>query len=66
VSLRSFHLLFIAMSGLLAAFLAVWAVGEYRASHEVSQIVTAVVSLAGAGALAAYGVAFQRKTRRFS
>ena len=32
MSLRAFHLLFIALSIVLAAFLAAWAMGQYQAS----------------------------------
>ena len=34
MSLRAFHLFFIALSIVLAAFCAAWAVGQYRAMHE--------------------------------
>ena len=61
--LRAFHLLFIGMSVMLAAFSAAWAVGQYRAQHQPVFIVAAVLSIAGACALAAYGTAFRRKTR---
>jgi hypothetical protein len=63
MSLRAFHLLFIALSVILAAFFAAWAVEQYRSVHQVSYIVLSVVSLACGIALAAYGTAFQRKTR---
>ena len=48
---------------MLAAFSAAWAVGQYRAGHQAVYIVAAVMSIVGACALAAYGTAFQRKTR---
>jgi hypothetical protein len=63
MSLRAFHLLFIAMSVVLAAFCAAWAVGQYRAGHDAMFMVTALGSLVVAGGLAAYGTAFQRKTK---
>ena len=63
MSLRAFHLLFIALSTILAAFFAAWAMGQYRVVHETGYAVAAVVSLVGAGGLAAYGTAFQRKTK---
>lgn len=66
MSLRAFHLLFIALSIVLAAFFAAWAVGEFRAGHGALYVVTAALALVVAAALAVYGVAFQRKTRRFS
>ena len=63
MSLKAFHLVFIAVSIVLAAFMAAWATSQYRALHEAGYIVTAVVSaLAGAG-LAVYVVKFQRKVR---
>ena len=63
MSLRAFHLFFIAVSGMLAAFCAAWAVAQYRVDHSASYAVGAVVSVACAGALACYGAMFQRKTR---
>ena len=64
MSLKAFHLFFIAVSIVLAAFTAAWAAGQYRELHETSYILTAVGSgLAGAG-LAVYAARFQRKARR--
>jgi hypothetical protein len=63
MGLRSFHLVFIGMSVILAAFSAAWAVGQYRIEHQAVFIVTAALSILGACALAVYGAAFQRKTR---
>jgi steroid 5-alpha reductase family enzyme len=63
MGLRSFHLLFIALSVLLMAFVAAWATGQYRQEHN------ALYALWGAGAvvlgaiLVIYGASFQRKTR---
>lgn len=64
MSLRAFHLLFIALSVVLAAFFAAWAIGQYRVEHEVGYMAAAVASLLSGVALAVYGAAFQRKTRR--
>ena len=63
MTLRMFHLFFIAVSVILAAFCAAWAVGQYRAMPDAVFIVTAVGSIVGALGLAMYGTAFQRKTR---
>lgn len=49
---------------MLAAFSAAWAVGQYRIEHQAVFMVTAVLSIVGACGLAAYGTAFQRKTRK--
>jgi uncharacterized membrane protein YadS len=63
VGLRAFHLLFIGLSVVLAAFSAAWAVGQYRVDHQPVFMAAAAVSIAGACGLAAYATAFQRKTR---
>jgi len=63
MSLRAFHLLFIACSVMLAAFVAAWAIGQYRVDHQPGYIAASVVSMTACGALAVYGTAFRRKTR---
>jgi len=63
VSLRAFHLLFIALSVVLAAFFAAWAAAQYRLEHQIGYAATAALALASGGGLAVYGARFQRKTR---
>ncbi len=63
MSLRSFHLLFVTLSVVLAAFFAAWAAGQYRLEHETGYVVLGVLALACGGGLATYGTIFQRKTR---
>lgn len=63
MSLRAFHLLFIALSIVLAAFLAAWAMEQYRAGRDAVYLVASAGSLLSAGGLAVYLAAFQRKTR---
>jgi hypothetical protein len=63
MSLRAFHLLFISLSVMLAAFSAAWAVGQYRIDHDAIYVVTTVAAVATAAGLMWYGTAFQRKTR---
>ena len=63
MSLKAFHLLFIALSIALTVFFAAWAAREYRVEHGTGYLVTSVMSLAASGALVAYGAAFRRKTR---
>lgn len=63
MSLRSFHLVFIGVTVVLAAFVAAWAVQQYQAVHALGYAMTAALSLAAGGALIAYGAAFRRKTR---
>jgi hypothetical protein len=64
MSLKNFHLVFIAVSVVLAAFVAAWAAQQYRSLHAAGYIVTAVAALASGAGLAVYGAAFQRKMRR--
>jgi len=64
VSLRAFHLLFIALSVILCAFCAAWALGAYRTDPRATLLATSVACLVVATGLAAYGTVFQRKTRQ--
>jgi hypothetical protein len=63
MSLKNFHLFFIAVSALLAAFCAAWAAIQYRLDPTATYAAGAVVSVVCAGALAVYAAMFQRKTR---
>jgi hypothetical protein len=63
MSLRAFHLFFIAVSVVLAAFFAAWAAGQYSAGHEISYVIVGVLSLASGLGLAIYAAKFQRKTK---
>jgi hypothetical protein len=63
VSLRAFHLVFIGASVILAAFVAAWAIGEYRVQQDTTYLVAGGASMAAAVGLAVYATAFQRKTR---
>ena len=64
MSLRSIHLVFIAASIILAVLVAIWGVGMYTSGRgSVGHAVFAAGSLLSAGGLAAYLVAFVRKTR---
>ena len=64
MSLRAFHLLFIALSVILTAFFAAWAAGQYLSAHDVSYAITGLMSLASGVGLVFYGVAFQKRTRK--
>jgi hypothetical protein len=64
MSLKAFHLFFIALSIVLAAFVTAWAVSQYQARHDVDFALAGLVSAAVGAGLAVYGAAFQRKARR--
>lgn len=63
MGLRSFHLLFISLSVILAAFVAAWATSQYRLEHDGAYVVWGAGAVAAATVLVVYGAAFQRKTR---
>ena len=63
MSLRMFHMVFIGVSAVLAAFVAAWAVQQYQAAQASIYAVTAALALAAGGGLIAYGTALQRKTK---
>jgi hypothetical protein len=63
MSLRAFHILFIALSIVLAAFLAAWAMREYQVAQDPLYLGGSVAALLSAGGLALYASAFLRKTR---
>jgi len=63
MSLRMFHMVFIGVSVVLAAFVAAWAVQQYQAVHAAGYLATAVLAIVSGGGLIKYGTAFQRKTR---
>jgi hypothetical protein len=64
MSLRTFHLFFIAVSAVLAAFCSAWAFSQFQAEHHsVIYGAGGVVSALSVPGLAFYGAAFQRKTR---
>jgi hypothetical protein len=66
MSLRAFHLFFIAISAVLAAFCAAWAVAQYRVEPSAAYAAGAVTSTLCVVALAVYGTIFQRKMRKLS
>ena len=66
MSLRAFHLFFIAVSTILAAFVAAWAAQQYQTTHAVGYALASAGALLSGVGMAVYGAAFQRKTRRMS
>ena len=63
MSLKAFHLLFIAISVVLAAFFGAWSFNEYQAGRNIAFAASGVASLAAGIGLAMYGAAFQRKAK---
>ena len=66
MSLSAFHLFFLSVSAVMAAFCSAWAFSQYRADHQAIYVVGSVASALSVAGLALYGAAFQRKTRKLS
>lgn len=64
MGLRLFHLFFIGVSVMLAAFCAAWATGMYRTAGDGVYLAGVIGSALAAFGLMAYGAAFQRKMRQ--
>ena len=64
MGLRRFHLLFISLSVVLAAFVAAWAATQYRTEPSMTYVAAAIASIGAGALLAVYGARFQRKTKR--
>ena len=63
MSLRAFHLFFISLSAVMAAFCCAWAFSQYKVDHGVIYAAGSAASALSVAGLAVYGAAFQRKTR---
>ena len=62
MSLRGFHLLFIALSAMMAMGVALWGLIQFSGGPgEAAYLVLAVISLAGGGWLIRYGIRVRRK-----
>jgi uncharacterized transporter YbjL len=66
MSLKAFHLVFISVCVVLMAFVAAWAGQQFMNGRAAVYAVTAAGALASGAALAFYGAAFQKRTRRLS
>jgi hypothetical protein len=66
MSLKFFHLFFIAISAVLTAFCAAWAIAQYRVEPSAAYAAGAAVSALSTCGLAVYGTLFQRKMRKLS
>jgi hypothetical protein len=64
MSLKFFHILFIAVSTLMCLVVGLWAINEYRAAGGASSIVLAAVAFIGGGFLVVYGNRFLQKFRK--
>jgi steroid 5-alpha reductase family enzyme len=66
MSLKAFHVVFIAASVSLAAVMAAWALGNWRSGGSPADLAWGVGSSIAAVGLIAYGAVFIRKLRHIS
>lgn len=66
MSLKAFHIVFIAAAASLAGVMGAWALGNWRAGGASSDLAWGVGSFVSALALVAYGAVFIRKLRHIS
>ena len=64
MSLRFFHVLFIACSTLMALVVGIWAIDAYRTDGSATWLALAVLSFVGGGLLVVYSNRFLQKTRK--
>jgi len=64
VSLKGVHLVFIAMSSLLAFLFGGWCLRSYAAQHRLAYLGSGLLSFAAGAGLIFYGAWFLRKVRR--
>ena len=64
MSLRFFHILFIALSALMSLVVGIWAIDAYRTDGAATWAALAVLALAGGGLLVIYGTRFLKKMRK--
>jgi hypothetical protein len=66
MSLKAFHIVFIALSILLTLFCGVWLLREYASSRHLSYLVAGILFLLGGGGLICYGKSVLRKLKHIS
>jgi len=66
MSLKAFHIVFIAISILLAFFCGAWLLNEYAASRHTTFLVAGILFLLAGGGLICYGKSVLRKLKHIS
>lgn len=64
MSLRFFHIVFIALSSLVSIVVGIWALDAYRTDGSTTWIALAALAFAGGALLVVYGNRFLQKTRK--
>jgi len=66
MSLKTFHIVFIALSVIMAFGFGAWLINGYFSSHDMIQLFGGALSIIAGGALIVYGIRFLRKLRHVS
>lgn len=66
MSLKGFHLLFIALAALMALGVGIWATNAWHATEHGGWLALAATAFAGSGGLVVYGNLFVRKARQLA
>ena len=66
MSLKAFHIVFIALSILLAFFCGIWLLREYASSRHTSFLIAGIFFLLAGGGLICYGKSVLRKLKHIS
>jgi hypothetical protein len=66
MSLKAFHIVFIALSILLAFFCGAWLLNEYFSSHHIVFLIAGIFFILAGGGLICYGKSVLRKLKHIS
>lgn len=66
MSLKAFHIFFVALSVLTAFGFAAWLIDGYTKSHDFGQLLAGIASIIAGAGLIFYGVRFLRKLKHVS
>lgn len=66
MSLKTFHIVFITISTILAIGFGIWAIRNYQSQGDIGSLIAGVASLAGAVILLVYGQWFLKKLKGVS
>jgi len=66
MSLKAFHIVFVAASILLAFFMGGWLLNDYFATRQAAELVVGILSILAGGGLICYGKSILRKLKHIS
>lgn len=66
MSLKAFHIVFIALSIVMAFFCGIWLLREYAETRNSAQLIVGIVLILGGVGLICYGMSVLRKLKHIS